>query len=97
MPQYEIGENNNNQTVILPPALFCNLGERKREVLKVKRSSEKAKLPTKGSKDAVWTLGWLNIVQTSYRLNTEFAISCDTRQEELTSPRGLKRSHPMSS
>jgi hypothetical protein len=36
-------------------------------------------------------------VQTSYRLNMEFAISCDTRQEELTSPRGLKRLHPMSS
>jgi deoxyuridine 5'-triphosphate nucleotidohydrolase len=52
MPQYEMGENDNDQTVILPPAWFHNLGERKREVLKVKRSSEKAKIPTKGSKDA---------------------------------------------
>jgi dUTP pyrophosphatase len=51
MPQYEMGENDNDQTVILPPALFCNLGERKQEVLKVKRSTEKAKIPTKGSKD----------------------------------------------
>jgi dUTP pyrophosphatase len=53
MPQYEMGENNNDQTVILPPALFCHQGERKQEVLKVKRNTEKAKIPTKGSKDAV--------------------------------------------
>jgi RNase H-like domain found in reverse transcriptase/Reverse transcriptase (RNA-dependent DNA polymerase)/dUTPase len=52
MPQYEMGENDNDQTVILPPALFRNQGERKWEVLKVKRSTEKAKIPTKGSKDA---------------------------------------------
>jgi dUTP pyrophosphatase len=52
MPQYEMGENDNDQTVILPPTLFCNQGERKWEVLKVKRSTEKAKIPTKGSKDA---------------------------------------------
>jgi dUTP pyrophosphatase len=51
MPQYEMGENDNDQTVILPPALFRNQGERKQEVLKVKRSTEKAKIPTKGSKD----------------------------------------------
>jgi RNase H-like domain found in reverse transcriptase/dUTPase len=51
MPQYEMGENDNDQTVILPPALFCNQGERKKEVLKVKRSTEKDKIPTKGSKD----------------------------------------------
>jgi hypothetical protein len=42
-------------------------------------------------------LKFLGDVQTSYRLNTEFAISCDTRQEELMSLRGLERSHPMSS
>jgi hypothetical protein len=29
MPQYEMGENDNNQTVILPPALFRNQEERK--------------------------------------------------------------------
>jgi deoxyuridine 5'-triphosphate nucleotidohydrolase len=52
MPQYEMGENDNDQTVTLPPALFRNQGERKREVLKVRRSTEKAKIPTKGSKDA---------------------------------------------
>jgi dUTP pyrophosphatase len=52
MPQYEMGENDNDQTVILPPALFRNQRERKREVLKVRRSTEKAKIPTKGSKNA---------------------------------------------
>jgi hypothetical protein len=58
MPQYEMGENDNDQTVILPPTLFHNQGERKREVLKVKRSIEKAKIPTKGSKDtAIIRLG----------------------------------------
>jgi hypothetical protein len=38
-----------------------------------------------------------HVVQTSYRLSIEFAIPCDMRQAELTSPRYLKRSHPMSS
>jgi dUTP pyrophosphatase len=46
-----MGENVNDQTVILPPALFHNLGERKQEVLKIKRNSEKAIIPTKGSKN----------------------------------------------
>jgi deoxyuridine 5'-triphosphate nucleotidohydrolase len=53
IPQYEMGENDNDQTVILLLALFHNQGERKREVPKVKRNTEKAKIPTKGSKDTV--------------------------------------------
>jgi hypothetical protein len=56
MPQYEMGENNNDQTVILRPALFRNQGERKQEVLKVKRSTEKAKIPPKMQQDMTYTV-----------------------------------------